>query len=194
MSKLKNILLGTLCAFSIPMMGMAQATPSPSTQSESVEEIILTQKIDNLLEVIEKRLTVMQEVADYKWHNTEEIDRPLIEKEMIVKITETSKRLGLSEELVESVIVAQIDAGKSMMIDSFETHVKRGTKIDSTKAELRPQIEYINIELLYKLKALAPHLEEQDLNELIKQRAEIVLTGPAISDHVRSTAIAPLLK
>jgi chorismate mutase len=150
--------------------------------------------LDRLLGLMEKRLTLMHEVARWKWSAGKEISDPQRERKVLQTAVERGREKGLDPEQVRTFFAAQMEAARILQQADFDRWKanKQGPFADTTSlAELRERIDELNREMLDALAELRERLAGRALAEALSRRAEVFLTGNGL-DGVRETAIAPL--
>jgi chorismate mutase len=143
---------------------------------------------------MEKRLTLMHEVARWKWSAGKAISDPQREREVLQTVVERGRDKGLDPEQVRAFFAAQMGAARLLQQADFDRWKanKQGPFADTTSlAMLRDRIDELNREMLDALAELRGGLAGRDLQEALSRRGELVLTGNGLDD-VRETAVAPL--
>jgi chorismate mutase len=151
--------------------------------------------LDRLLRLMEQRLTLMHEVARWKWNAGQPIIDSQRERELLQSVVERGQDKGLDPDLVRSFFAAQIEAARLIQQADFE-HWKANMQkpfADKSLTALRQRIDQLNSDLIDALAELRPWLSEQTVQQTLPQRAEEILTGDGLT-AVRETAIAPLRK
>jgi chorismate mutase len=149
--------------------------------------------LDRLLRLMQQRLTLMHEVARWKWNAGQPITDPQRERELLHSVVERGRGKGLDPELVRSFFAAQLEAARLVQQADFNRWQanKQEPFADKSLAVLRQRIDHLNRELIDALAELRPWLSGQTLQQALPQRAEEILTGNDLAS-VRETAIAPL--
>jgi chorismate mutase len=150
--------------------------------------------LDRLLRLMEQRLTLMHDVARWKWNAGQPITDPKRERELLQSVVERGRGKGLDPDLVRSFFAAQMEAARLVQQADFDRWKanKQEPFADTTSlAVLRQRIDHLNRELIDALAEVRPRLSGPTVQQALPQRAEEILTGNGVAD-VRETAIAPL--
>ena len=150
--------------------------------------------LDRLLRLMQQRLTLMHEVARWKWNAGPPVTDAERERELLHSVVERGRGKGLDPELVRSYFAAQMEAARLVQQADFDRWQanRQGPFADTTSlAVLRQRIDQLNRELIEALAELRPWLSGQTVQQALPQRAEEILTGNDLAG-VRETAIAPL--
>jgi chorismate mutase len=152
--------------------------------------------IDHLLQLMERRLALMDQVARSKWDSDQPIADPQREREMLEKVVERGRGKGLDPDLVRRFFAAQIEAARIIQQADFEhwLAVKHKPFGNTTSlGELRQQIDSSNDELIEALAAIAERVSTAPMQESLRQRAEAILSSEKLAP-VRATVIGPLIR
>jgi chorismate mutase len=147
-----------------------------------------------LLRLMEKRLTLMHDVAQWKWNSGQPIADLRRERELLQSVVERGRDKGLDPDLVRPFFAAQLAAARLVQQADFDRWKasKQQTFADTTSlAALRQRIDELNREMIDSLAELCPRLAERAVQQALPRRAEEILTGDGLAE-VRETAIAPL--
>jgi chorismate mutase-like protein len=177
-----GLLLGTLAAG-----GCRPAKPPEEPRHISAD-------LDRLLHLMQRRLTLMHDVARWKWNAGQPIMNPERERELLQSVVERGRAKGLDPDLVRAFFAAQMEAARLVQQADFERWKanKQEPFSDATSLTvLRQRIDQLNRELIDALARDGPRLFERDVQQALPQRAEEVLNGNGLAG-VRETAIAPL--
>jgi chorismate mutase-like protein len=151
-------------------------------------------ELDRLLRLMQQRLTLMHEVARWKWNAGQPVTDPQRERELLHSVVERGRGKGLDPELVRPFFAAQLEAARLVQQADFDRWQanKQEPFADSTSlAVLRQRIDHLNRELIDALAELRPWLSGQTVQQALPQRAEEIVTGNDLAG-MRETAIAPL--
>ena len=149
--------------------------------------------LDHLLHLMRQRLTLMHEVARWKWNAGQPVTDPERERELLQSVVERGRGKGLDPDLVRSFFAAQMEAARLVQQADFDRWQANGQGpfADTTSlAVLRQRIDQLNRELIDALAEVRPWLSGQTVKQALPQRADEILTGNGLAD-VRETAIAP---
>jgi chorismate mutase len=150
--------------------------------------------LDRLLRLMEERLTLMHEVARWKWNTGQPITDPQRERESLQSVVERGRGEGLDPDLVRSFFAAQMEAARLVQQADFErwkANEQQPFAGAKSLAVLRRRIDQLNGELIDALAEFRPWLSGQTVQQALPQRAEEILTGNDLAG-VRETVIAPL--
>ena len=142
---------------------------------------------------MEQRLTLMHDVARWKWNAGQPITDPEHEGHLLQSVVERGRGKGLDPDLVRSFFTGQMEAARLVQQADFERLQANKQKpfTDTTSlAVLRQRIDHLNGELIDTLAVLCPRLSEPTVQQALPQRAAAILTGDLAG--ARETAIAPL--
>src|SRR5262249_41470274 len=117
--------------------------------------------LDRLLSLMQQRLTVMHEVARWKWNAGLPITDPPRERELPHSLVERGRGKGLDPELVRSFFAAQLEAARLVQqgdFDRWKANKQRPFADTKSLAVLRRRIDHLNRELIDALAELRPWL------------------------------------
>ena len=150
--------------------------------------------LDRLLGLMQQRLTLMHEVARWKWNAGQPVRDAEREREVLHSVVEGGRGKGLEPDLVRSFFAAQMEAARLVQQADFDRWKAKNQKPSAdTKnlAVLRQRIDQLNTELINALAEVRPWLWGQTVQPALPQRAEEILTGNGLAS-VRETAITPM--
>ncbi len=150
--------------------------------------------LNRLLRLMQERLTLMHEVARWKWNAGRPITDPQRERELLQSVVERGRGKGLDPDLVRSFFAAQMEAARLVQqadFDRWKANEQKPFADTTSLAVLRQRIDQLNSELIDALAELRPWLSGPTVQQALPQRAEEILTGTGVAG-VRETAIAPL--
>lgn len=149
-----------------------------------------------LLERIDQRLALMQDVARAKWNTKSPVSDPERERVFLRAMADAGRTGGLDPAFTTAFFAAQIDAAKLIQEDAFRTWTaeNRGPFPNALdlRRDLRPRIDEVSGELLTALAAY--RATRPPTRDELGQLADKSLVGPHITPDVRATAIRPLLE
>ncbi|CAN5159676.1 hypothetical protein BH10PLA2_BH10PLA2_08620 [soil metagenome] len=166
--------------------------PVPAPETAVVERT----DVDGLLRLIEQRLALMDDVARWKWNESQPVTDPKREQELLEKVVERGQGRGLDPELVRSFFAAQMEAARSIQQADFErwTAQKQKPFADATSLTgLRQRIDAINDQLIDALVQVTPRLKTASMQQELRRRSQEILKAPGMAE-VRDKVIAPLMK
>jgi len=143
---------------------------------------------------MQQRLTLMHEVARWKWNAGQPVRDAEREREVLHSVVEGGRGKGLEPDLVRSFFAAQMEAARLVQQADFDRWKAKNQKpFADTKnlAVLRQRIDQLNTELINALAEVRPWLWGQTVQPALPQWAEEILTGNGLAS-VRETAITPM--
>jgi chorismate mutase-like protein len=190
----KRLLSRPLCVFAVALLLMALAASGcrPADVPDGPRRELAT--LDRVLRLIEQRLTLMHDVARWKWNTGQPITDPQRERELLESVVERGRDKGLDRDLVRSFFAAQLEAARLVQqadFDGWKAHRQGPFAGTTSLAVLRRRIDQLNRELIDALAEVHPWLSGQTVQQALPRRAEEILTGNGLAE-VRETAIAPL--
>jgi chorismate mutase len=150
--------------------------------------------LDRLLRLMEQRLALMHDVAQWKWSEGEPITDPERERELLLSVVERGRAKGLDPDLVRSFFAAQMAAARLVQqadFDRWSAKEQRPFADTTSLTVLRQRIDQLNRGLIDALVEVSPRLSGPTVQQALPRRAEEILTGNGLAG-VRETAIAPL--
>jgi chorismate mutase len=166
------------------------------TSSAAVASQNDLEKVDRLLELMQERLTLMHDVAGWKWSAHQPIAAPERERQLLESVVRQGRAKGLDPKFVRAFFEAQIEAARFVEQADFnrwQTGRQQPPAGKRSLAELRRRIDDLNRGLLDVLAELAPLLFRDSIQKALPERAEMILTGDDVA-AVRKTAIRPLCR
>lgn len=153
-----------------------------------------TDSADRLVQLMQKRLAVMNDVAGWKWNHRVEILDPVREKDSLDKLNARAKELGIDPKASERFFKAQFEASRLLQEDAIagwqKNNVLAPIKGDLAK-DLRPRIDQINDEIVQSLALVLRYWGDAELAvpERVRQQSLKTLAGPGINETIRSKAM-----
>ncbi|WP_439631050.1 gamma subclass chorismate mutase AroQ [Gemmata sp.] len=161
--------------------------PQPRTDTAAAER---------LLDLMNRRLALMADVARAKWNTRSPIDDPPRERALLAAVAESGREFGLDPADTTAFFTAQIEAAKAVQRACFREWeaAARGPFPDAPDLvrDMRPKIDAVGRELLAGLKSYLAN-GRLDLAE-VRALAEARLTGDGVTPEARSLAIRPLAR
>lgn len=169
-------------------IGYLNASDSPSRSMQDVES---EKKVDQLVLLIQKRLSIMHEVARTKWNQNLPIEDKVREQQILDDLVEKANQKGLDKRWMVTFFQAQMDAAKEIQKRDFSNWRQEGLgmfpHVFSLKDDLRGYIDLLNHEIIVLLSGIS-----------INDSARFVLSRPlscrptdAIECDVWLMAISP---
>lgn len=188
----KGIRLPTVLLFVLVVLYAALLLRSPAPQSPRPD----TTAVDHLLELMQRRLALMHDVARWKWNHQQEIADPAREQAFLEAMADKAKEKGVDQDLVRRCFRAQIEAAKLIQQAEFDAWKaeQRGPFADvpDLQKELRPRIDALSQELLDALIKAQSTLKNKQTAAKVRERARTIMTD--VPEDVRQQAIAPLME
>ncbi len=139
--------------------------------------------------LINERLSMMPDVARYKWNSGGAIEDPPREQQLLDSVRQQALQQGLPAARVTAFFAAQIEAAKVVQRELFEQWRLSGQgKFDSVvdlAAQIRPRLDSLNPQFLEALAAVPADLSRDHFP---------ALAFTATSAAAVATAVAPLLE
>ena len=142
-----------------------------------------------LARLVDERLSLMPDVARYKWNHKQAIEDLPRERALVDSVRAQAVERGLPPERVAAFFSAQIEASKVVQRELFARWESQGQgPFDSERdlaAEIRPRLDALNPQLLAALKAMEGPVTREALG---------TMPASAISPAAVDVALAPLLR
>jgi serine protease Do len=150
--------------------------------------------VDALLEIMKQRLELSADAARFKYANKVPITDSRREEMLLAKLLKAAEEKGLDQNLVREFFRAQFAASRALQEDLHAHWAKSdkalpATDVPDLKGTLRPKMDQISQDLLQAFAKAQPHLRENAVHQLLRERSANVLQGEAISDSVRKKAL-----
>ncbi|MBW4636403.1 MAG: gamma subclass chorismate mutase AroQ [Iphinoe sp. HA4291-MV1] len=189
-----------LLSTTIPSFGQSLQN-SPRKQLGLSKDSLATRyqpQIDRLLQLIQQRLIIQNDIARWKWNQNSPVEVPEREQELLEQLRQQAPSYGLDPDVVVVFFQWQIFAGKLIQVNNFQTWQREGVQsfdnVPDLNQTLRPQLDKLNPEILSALVPLSPALSCPIVQQLVQSRAHNILRGDGIDKTVRRVAIAPLIE
>lgn len=165
------------------------AAPSASTAQES-----LSPQLSRLSKLIVERLSLMEDVAAYKWAHKLPVEDKARETNVIAAGQAAAVALGLAPESVAPFLQAQMEAAKTVQkakINSWRRGRKRPPKrIPDLAKDLRPAISTATDALMRQLALARPQLEAKEQKNAFADHLEQKLATAFRLKHSAAKAIS----
>ena len=139
----------------------------------SVSEIA---RIDRLLQVLDQRLRISDQVARAKWNSRAPIEDAAREAQVLEGFAQQAASAGLDSDWAREIMRAQIEASKIRQRQLFQQwRIRRQpafTNPPDLASEIRPQLDDLSVRLLESLRQTRPLLDHDP--SLLHWRAGIV--------------------
>ena len=155
-----------------------------------------TAAAERLLDLMNRRLGLMADVARAKWNTRSPIDDPPRERALLAAVAEAGREVGLDPADTTAFFAAQIEAAKAVQRECFREWEAAGRRpfpdAPDLVREMRPKIDAVGRELLTGLKS---YLDTGRLTRVeVSALAEPRLTGDGVTPDARSLAVRPLAR
>lgn len=176
------------------------ACQSLPASTASIASISATQqqRIDDLLRLIDQRLSVAVMVAQTKWNSGAPINDPVREQKILDDLAATFPQTDPQERLfTRRFFQAQFDAGKIIQVSLHAQWRKEQRAPFAAPPDLardiRPKLDRLTPLLIDALKQVWPLLPQAAARQYLQQRSEILVRGD-VDGAVRQEAIRVLLE
>jgi len=147
-----------------------------------------------VLELIQQRLAIADDVARVKWNTGAPIEDPPRERAIIDAIGRQAGGYGLDAAVAQDFFRAQIEASKIVQHARFRewraTSQPKFTGVRDLKTDIRPALDALTPAMLSALAAAMPALRSPGAGATVEARAALLITGAA----ERAEAVAPLVR
>ncbi|MEN9704667.1 MAG: hypothetical protein RLZZ393_546 [Pseudomonadota bacterium] len=141
-----------------------------------------------LAALVDERLSLMPDVARYKWNRNQAIDDPPREQAVLDAVRAQAPQYGLDPARAVAFFAAQIEAAKVLERELFvgwqANRQENFAEVKDLSAEIRPRLDALSPQLLAALAAVDGKLD---------RRAFGPLRATAVSAAAVQTALEPLL-
>jgi cyclohexadienyl dehydratase len=149
----------SLLALCVLLVGSAQAAPVFSDPAADVDRIV---------ELSLERRALMREVAAWKWLNQRPIADPEREQELLRRMIEQGRTLGIEADGLEGFFKLQIKWGRREQKRAFAEWRRTQANVVAPRDlhdELRPALDRVGVELLQALYLALPEIATDDFEE-----------------------------
>ena len=145
--------------------------------------------VTHLGNLVDERLSLMSDVARYKWNTGAAIEDPQREQQLLASVRQQAIERGLPPQRVVDFFAAQIEASKVVQRELFERWRKAGQgpfeAIVDLATQIRPRLDALNPQLLDALAAVPVAVPRDQAPVLL-----FLATSPAAV----AVALSPLLE
>lgn len=191
---MKKVLISLLLITSF-LSQSVQADESPSPGQMSIGVLEKVKEADHVFFLIQKRLSLMHEVARWKWNNKAPIEDLPREQEVLKQIGKLATAYGLNKTWAVNFFQAQMDAAKMIQQRDFENWTDQGVKQFESPAdlhkEIRPYLDRLTKELIQALVDSQVHFQDGAILTLIPPQPLSSRPYDTIDDDVWQKAIEP---
>jgi chorismate mutase-like protein len=176
-----------------------RALRSAEEEVKQYRRVQATEAAEAIVQNMQRRLMLMNDVAGWKWNHRQEIVDAVREHESLGRLRERGKELGIDPKVVDRFFQAQFEAAKLLQQDriaDWQKHNAMAFVPGDLNKDLRPQIDKINNELLENLARMMPYWTDKELSlpDLVRREAPRVIAGQGINAAVRAAALRGLLE
>ncbi|MFC5475610.1 gamma subclass chorismate mutase AroQ [Paraherbaspirillum soli] len=155
-----------------------------------------TINLEPLRRLMDERLSLMPDVARYKWNTKSAIDDLPREQKIIDGLTAKALALGVPAAWAEQFFRAQIEAAKVIQREHFARWEKAGmgsfADVPDLGAEIRPRLDALTSQLLRELAVAWPALADPAQRDRIATTMQGMLSV-SISREAAALAAVPLI-
>lgn len=190
MKPLRKLMATFAVALSFVSSGQYFAFESNYPKENSNVEIFMKTQRNHLGDLLVKRFSLVQKIAEHKWNLKRPIENQSAETLYFGELLQVSKDLDLPSSLVKNFYDAQIDAQKAVEIQLFEKWVQEDIHTHNTNTninELEQELKEVDIQLLQNLentKALISTQNNHDVKELATQLKDQGVPRHVIDDSL----------
>lgn len=164
---------------------------------QPIENYEAQYKVDRVMFLIQKRLSVMHEVARTKWNQKIAIEDLVREKQILEGLVLQGDKYGLDGKWLQQFFQAQMDAAKMIQNRDFALWTDQGKqKFDHVldlKNEIRPYLDQLTGDLLEALSHIQAHIVDDKVKSYVSTQPILNRPSDSIEESVWQMAIAPLL-
>jgi serine protease Do len=177
-----------------PKVLVEQAAPKAEDKTKLAAGDEKARAVDALLGLMKRRLELSADAARFKFANKVPITDSKREERLLAKLLKAAEEKGLDQNLVREFFKAQFAASRTLQEDLHARWAKSDNALPTTdipdlKSTLRPKMDQISEDLLQALAQAQPHLRENAVHQLVRERSANILQGDAISGSVRNKAL-----
>lgn len=193
-SMIRTVLL-FLIATSTSVFAVAPIAKIPPHQS--IAGYSIQKKVDQVLFLVQKRLSIMHEVARTKWNQNLAIEDLAREQQIIASLVKQGQAHGMDEAWIRKFFQAQFDAAKLIQQYDMSTwsDQKEG-KFESVldlKQDIRPYLDQLSTELMTAVANLYNEIKEGKISALILPKGLSLRSSDYIEEEVWQLAVSPLV-
>lgn len=175
----------------------AGAVVDAISEHQTISVYETQQKIDRVLFLIQKRLSVMHEVARAKWNQKLAIEDLVREKQILEGLVQQGNRYGFDGKWVQQFFQAQMDAAKMIQSRDFsvwnEQEIRKFDAVLDLKNEIRPYLDHLTEDLLDALSKIYPDIMEGKAGRYVLLNPVLTRSSDHIDEAVWQVAVGPLL-
>jgi chorismate mutase len=153
--------------------------------------------VDHLIQSIQDRLVVANEVARTKWNTHAPIEDLPREHQIIDQVASRASDYGLDHDIAASFFRGQIEASKIVQRALHAEWKARQqapfTTVLDLNEDIRPVLDRLTPEMMRALAAALPVLRRPGGRRLLERRRLVILVQTHLDSKAVREAIAPLL-
>ncbi|GEM_PF-2799342 len=157
-------------------------------QGESINHTV--HELESLFVLMQERLSLMHDVAKYKW-NADLKEATLDEEELILY-----KEGQENDAFIASFFEAQNRAGQRIQAEDFilfqKDSIQKFEGVKDFETEISPHLRVINEEMLFTVNQLLVHTQNESLPEFLKDLSFASFQNEGINREVYNIAVDPL--
>ncbi len=139
---MKNFLSSALVSslLIVSLFAQAEDFTDPTLHQMSICTTEKVKEVDHVFFLMQKRLTIMHKVAQWKWNTKTEIEDLPGEQQILKKIGKLATAYGLNKDWALNFFQAQMDAAKMIQHHDFEYWMEQEIKEFESTADLHTEI------------------------------------------------------
>ncbi|PCI95381.1 chorismate mutase AroQ, gamma subclass [Candidatus Aerophobetes bacterium] len=149
----------------VPLLAAAPILADSAKEAPKQEIVVDSKKkVEELSQLMAKRLDLFKKLAAYKWNNKIPIDEPKKEEAFLIAIEEKAEEKGVDPKIARAFFQSQLEAAKSIKIKAFEKWVKEDIHMHKEVVnidETNSLIEECDNELLDAMEEKSQDLKDQ---------------------------------
>lgn len=163
--------------------------PWPSASAEGID-------LAPLRDLIQRRLAMMESVAQHKWNQQSAIEDLPREQKIIASLQQQANALGISADWAEHFFRAQIEAAKQRQSEYFALWRTQGVgkfdHVPDLDQQIRPQLDQLTTQILRQLAMAWPAITDLQQQKRITTSMQSLLEDQS-SGLATKMAIQPLI-
>lgn len=169
---------------------------TPGIEQTHAPAVRSQEQVDRLVNLIARRMELMESVARWKWQHGRAIEDPDREAALLQSLATKAKERDLDPDFVQAFFEAQIAAAKGVQQFWFERWDRDkppvGEPVPDLLAEVRPQLSALSEELLGVLADSVAGARDPAWQTAVEQKAESSLHAEYWTESLRREVLAPL--
>ncbi len=199
MKRLKSTICGAMCVglllSSAPFLGAAEPTlaTEPKVEEANLEIHSTIQDLESLFVLMQERLSVMHDIARYKWNHSlqdqtldrESLDAQPLSYENNEYASEIIDFLNAQNRAAEKIQEQDFMLFKSEGVEKFEN-------VKDYQTEISPKLEELNTQMVLCIKELLVHTQNGTLPNFLKDVSFNSFKNEGVERNVYDIAVEPL--